>query len=229
MNKRAVRILGLAMALAAAPAVAQGIVVDRGQFVITVEGRITGNEDFVIRRAGLGREQMIARGVVVLDVGGRKQEIRPLLSATPTVGVANSYEVTVTGPGALDLRLWRAGRRYRATIRSEIGEEDREFQARSDTRVLEQGVAHHYFFLRNQREGQSAHVLDPRTRRQLTLVAGPRIDEEIQVGPNIVAARRVEFASGNDRRIVWYDRQGRVLRVEVPATGYLAERTDLVG
>jgi hypothetical protein len=129
----------------------------------------------------------------------------------------------------MDLRLWRAGRRYRATISSEIGEEDREFQARSDTRVLEQGVAHHYFFLRNLREGGAAHVLEPRSRRQLTLVAGPRVDEEIQVGPNIVAARRVEFASGADRRIVWYDRQGRVLRLEIPATGYLAERTDLIG
>ena len=129
----------------------------------------------------------------------------------------------------MDLSLWRAGRRYRATISSEIGKEDREFQARSDTRVLELGVAHHYFFLRNQREGQSAHVLEPRTQRQLTLVAGRRTDEDIQVGPNIVSARRVEFGSGNDRRIVWYDRQGRVLRLEVPATGYLAERSDLVG
>ena len=95
--------------------------------------------------------------------------------------------------------------------------------------MLELGVAHHYFFLRNLREGGAAHVLEPRSRRQLTLVAGPRIDEEIQVGPNIVAARRVEFSSGADRRIVWYDRQGRVLRLEVPATAYVAERTDLIG
>ena len=214
----------------AAPAAAQGTVVDRGQFVITVDGRIAGSEDFVIRRAGLGRgDAIFVNGVVLLDVGGREQEVRSLLRASPPEGAAASYQVTVTGPGAMELRLARAGRRYIATISSEIGEERREFQAQPETRVLEQGVAHHYYFLRDLRDGRSAHVLEPRSRRQVSLVAGPRVDEEIQVGRNVVQARRVEFTSGSDRRIVWYDRQGRVLRVEIPAIGYMAERTDLVG
>ena len=230
MNARSAWILGLSMGLLTAPAASQGIVVDRGQFVITVDGRIAGNEDFVIRRAGFGRgDAVFANGVVLLDVGGREREVRPLLRVTPPDGIAESYQVTVTGPGAMELRLVRAGRRYIATISSEIGEEDREFQARSETRVLELGVAHHYYFLRDLRDGRTAHVLEPRGRRQVDLVAGPRVEEEIEVGRNVVQARRVEFASGSDRRIVWYDRQGRVLRVEIPAIGYTAERTDLVG
>ena len=230
MNARSAWFLGLSMGLSAAPATTQGIVVDRGQFVITVDGRIAGNEEFVIRRAGLGRGNAVfANGVVLLDVGGREQEVRPLLRATTPEGIAASYQVTVTGPDAMELRLVRAGGRYIATISSEIGEEDREFQARPETRVLEQGVAHHYYFLRDLRSGLTAHVLVPRSRRQVNLVVGPRVDEEIQVGRNVVQSRRVEFTSGSDRRIVWYDRQGRVLRVEIPAMGYMAERSDMVG
>lgn len=214
----------------AGPAAAQGVVVDQGQFEITIDGRVVGTEDFVIRRAGLGRENAVfANGVVTLDMDGLRQEIRPLLSATPPEGIAAGYQVKVTGPGEMELRLNKAGRRYVARITSEIGDEEREFPARATTHILERGVAHHYYFLRDLREGRSAHVLEPRSRQQLNLVAGPRVDEEIQVGRNIVQARRVEFSEVDDVRTVWYDRQGRVLRVEVPATGFMAERTDVVG
>ncbi len=206
---------------------AQGVVVDQGQFSVQLRGRAMGTEDFVIRRAGRGREDAIfANGTVSL----RDQEVRPLLRATPPAGEASSYQVTVTGRQAIDIRLARDGRRYVATLRSSVGAEDREFQARAETRVVELGVAHHYHFLRTSRTGRPIPVLEPRSRRLLTLTAGQATDEELRLGPNVVSARRVEFTSdGDDHRIVWYDRQGRVLRVEVPASGYVAERTDLVG
>jgi hypothetical protein len=38
----------------------------------------------------------------------------------------------------------------------------------------------------------------------------------------------VDFTSGEERHAVWFDRLGRVLRVEVPARGYVAERVDLL-
>jgi hypothetical protein len=223
-------VLGLAAASVVDSASGQGIVIDQGRFDVTVDGQRVGSEEFVIRRAGLGREDAVfANGTVRLSVGDGQQVIRPLLQAMPPDGVAAAYQVAVGGPGEMELRLQRAGRRYVATIRSAIGEEDREFQAHTDTRVLEEDVAHHYYFLRDLRAGRSAHVLEPRTRRQVELVAGPRTEEEIRVGRNVVQARRVELAAGDDRRIVWYDRQGRVLRVEVPTTGYVAERSDPVG
>lgn len=230
MWKIAPAALLLWLAPAAAPAAAQGIVVDQGQFTVSVRGRRVGTEDFVIRRAGLGVENAIfASGVVKLQTEGGAQEIHPLLSATPPDGTADSYQVRVVGPGQMELRLNKSGRRYVARISSAIGDEDREFPARDDTRILEQGVAHQYYFLRDLREGRRTHVLEPRTRRQLDLMAGPRVDEEIHVGLNVVQARRLDLSDGEDRRIVWYDRQGRVLRVEVPGSGYVAERTDIVG
>ncbi len=230
VTSRSLTVLALLVPALAGPASGQGIVVDQGEFRVTIAGRAAGSEDFVIRRAALGRDNTVfANGAVTLTVDGAQQEIRPLLRALPLDGTAESYQVRVTGPGAMELRMNRSGRRYVARASSEVGDEDREFAARAETRVLEQDVAHHYYFVRDVREGRIANAIEPRSRRQITLTAGPWVDEQIPIGRNVVTARRVEFADGEDRRIVWYDRQGRVVRVEIPATGYVAERTDLVG
>lgn len=229
MSKRLALLVALSVSAPALPLAAQGVVVDQGQFAVTLGGRAAGMEDFVIRRASGREDAIFANGTARLDAAGGRQEIRSLLQAAPPDGTAVGYQVSVTGADAMELRLQRSGRRYVASIRSSIGDEDREFQALADTRIVERGLAHHYYFLRDVREGRAAHVLEPRSRRQVELVAGARSDEEIRVGANVVEARRVEFAAGDDRRIVWYDRQGRVLRVEIPAEGYVAVRSDIVG
>lgn len=231
MLERIAGILALLVVGAAAPALAQGVVVDQGQFAIRVDGQAVGTEDFVIRRASLGlNAAFFANGVVRLTTPDATSEVRPLLRADPPDGQAESYQVQVTGDGAMELRLAKSGRRYVATIRSAIGAEDREFQARPDTRVLDLDVAHHHYFLRDLRVDRTAPVLEPRSRGQYTLTATGRVDVELRMGPNVVQARRVEFvADGDADRTVWYDRQGRVLRVEIPSLSYVAERTDLVG
>lgn len=224
-------VLGALVGGSAAPLLAQGVVIDQGQFAIRIDGQSAGTEDFVIRRASLGLgAAFFANGVVSLSGAGEASEVRPLLRATPPDGQAESYQVVVTGGGAMELRLARSGRRYVATIRSAVGDEDREFQARPETRILDLGVAHHHYFVRDVREDRSFHVVEPRSRSQYTLTATSRTEEELRVGPNLIQARRVDFSSDEgDDRTVWYDRQGRVVRVEIPARRYVAERTDLVG
>lgn len=219
------------MALGFGSSAAQGVVVDQGRFVVRVAEREVGEEEFVIRRAGLGSgDAIFASGVVTRRVGTATQEVRPLLRATPLEGTAESYQVTVSGHEPAEIRLVRSGRRYVATIRTSAGDEDREFQARPDTYVLELDVAHHYYFLRSLREGREGHVLVPRTRAQLTIAAGAAVTEDLRLGLNVVSARKVVFtADDGDTRVVWFDRQGRVLRVEIPAQRYVAERLDLVG
>ncbi|MND06007.1 hypothetical protein D3C83_271320 [compost metagenome] len=67
----------------------------------------------------------------------------------------------------------------------------------------------------------------PRSRTRLELTAGAPANVELRMGSTVLAARRVEFSAGDDRRTVWFDQLGRVLRVEIPRTGYVAERTDV--
>jgi hypothetical protein len=53
-------------------------------------------------------------------------------------------------------------------------------------------------------------------------------EEEIRVGGILVQnARRFHLAGGEHPRDVWFDDQGRVLRLEVPSLGYVAERESL--
>lgn len=212
-----------------APLAAQGVLVDQGRFDVRIGGRSVGTEDFTIRRAGLGRDDaLFANATVTLRVSGSVQEIRPLLRAAPPDGAAVEYQVQVSGTDALDLRLRRSGRRFTAVIRSAAGEEQREFPADAETRVLDADVAHQYYFLRDAREGSRTPVLEPRTRSRTELVASAPVDEELRSAQTVVSARRVDFSAGGDRRSVWFDRLGRVLRVEVPARGYVAERVDLM-
>jgi hypothetical protein len=215
---------------------AQGVVVDEGTFAISLNGRAAGTEEFTIRRAGLGSEEVVfASATVELRRDGESQQVRSLLRATPLEGLPKCegaepcYQVDVEGADAMSLRLGLSGRRYVARIVDAVGEEIREFPAAPGTRILELDVAHLYYFLRDVREGTATPVLVPRDRSRAMLTPGSPTDEEIQLGPTLVQARRVDFTSGDDRRTVWFDRLGRVLRVAIPRLGYLAERTDLVG
>jgi len=222
---------GCVAAALAGPGVvpAQGVVVDQGRFAVSLGGRGAGTEEFTIRRAGLeGAAAIFASATVSLTRGGDSQRIEPLLRALPPDGIATQYQVRVMGAEPLDLRLRLAQRRYVAAIQSPVGEEQREFPAAPDTRVLDVDVAHHYYFLRDLREGSTIPVIEPRIRSYVTLTVGATIEEELRVGQTVVAARRVEFSAGEDRRIVWFDRIGRVLRVEIPDRAYVAERIDLL-
>jgi len=220
----------LLLPLSVAPLLAQGIVVDEGRFRILQGGRNVGSEDFAIRRAGVGRDDaMFANGVVTLGTAGDRQEITPLLRATPPDGRVAGYQVRVVGRDAVDFQLSQVGNRYVAVARSPAGDEDREFPMRETTRILDRDIAHHYYFLRDVRQGDRIHVIEPRSRLHTTLDVVRRIDEEIIVSGRTVQARRLDLGSGDQARTVWYDRLGRVVRVEIPAAGYVAERVDLVG
>lgn len=230
----ALRLLALSIALAvsfpAGTAHAQGIVVDEGSFRIVLAGREVGTESFSIRRAGIGRDDaLFANGTIELGSSVDREEIDPLLRAIPPDGVVAGYQVRVRGRNALEFQLTQVGNRYVSFARSPLGDEEREYPARSTTRILERDVAHHYYFLRDAREGDRLHVIEPRSRTQTTLTIERRTDDQILLDGRPTEARRVEMSVDDQTRTVWYDRLGRVLRVEIPALGYVAVRTDLVG
>jgi hypothetical protein len=214
----------------AAPAAAQSVVVDEGTFALRLNGVPAGTETFTIRRAGIGGEAtVIAQAVIHLDGDGGTTELRPLLRTLLPGGDVSDYQLKVSGVEASELSLRLDGPRYAARFRTERGEEEREFLARPGTHLLEAGVAHQYYFLKDVDGGVRVPILEPRNRAQAMLVASAPTQEEIRVGTVRVSARRVTFSAGDDVRTVWFDAQGRVLRVEIPALGYLAQRSDLVG
>jgi hypothetical protein len=232
MAARPLFALALAVSALAQPGrgAAQSVVVDEGTFAVSLRGAPAGTEQFAIRRAGVGDDAIvIANAVILLDRGAGPMELRPLLEVTPLDDASVNYQLKVSGSETSELSVRVAGRRYVARIRTDAGEEEREFLARPGTRIVEEGVAHQYYFLRGVREGSTTPVIEPRTRRQVQLTASAAADEEITLGATTVRARKLTLTAGDDVRHVWFDAQGRVLRVEIPAQGYVAERQDLVG
>jgi hypothetical protein len=216
--------------LAAAPAHAQSVVVDDGTFSLTLQGRPAGTESFTIRRAGLGDDAtIIAHGVVQLDLAEGRRELRPMLQAIPPEGVATGYQLKISGLESTQVNMTLAGRRYVSVLRSERGEEEREFLAREGTRVLEPWVAHHYWFLRDVREGERVWIIEPRDRRQRELRVTGVLDDAVTVAGSRVPARRVTLEVDGEARRAWFDAQGHVLRLEIPERDYAAQRQDLPG
>jgi hypothetical protein len=225
--------LSLAALLATAMPLAiggQSVVVDEGTFAVTIAGQSAGSESFTIRRAGIGSDAVVvANAVVRIDTAEGVTELRSLLETLLPDGAASKYQLKMTGAEVSEVTLALAGRRFVSLIRTQRGEEEREFLARPETRIVEEGVAHQYYFLGSVREGSAAPVLEPRTRRQIRLVASAWVDQVLDLGATQVPAWRVVFTAGEEERIVWFDRQGRVLRLEIPSRSFVAERTDLVG
>lgn len=220
----------LVWAMSAPAAVAQSVVVDQGTFAILIDGEEMGSEEFSIRRAGLlNNAAFIASGVVSLRHADGVSELRPVLRARAPVGATDGYQLKVTGPSPLEVTMNVAGPRFVSRFQSTRGREEREFRARPETRILDSGIAHHYYFLRALREGDTAPIISPQLRLEGLLRVSAVVDEELQVGKNLVQARRVTFEREGYEQTVWFDRQGRVIRVEIPSEGYVAVRRDLVG
>jgi len=94
---------------------------------------------------------------------------------------------------------------------------------------VEQWVAHQYHFLGDLDDGEEAWVIEPRTRRQMALTRTGTEGVTVQVGSSPIAAQRATFRAGDEERTVWFDDQGRVLRLAIPALSYEARRENPPG
>lgn len=218
--------LGGAVAVAVlaliAPEGARGQLVDRGTFLLYVDGAEAGTEEFTIRREGSGDARVtLARGTVDLRDG---RTVTTLLRLMGTAMTLNEYSAFVTGADTLAVRVVRAGNRLRTRTEASRGEEERAYRARSSSVVFDEGVAHHYFVLGALRDGATVHMLAPLAEREeaaARLVTG---SETIQLGGERVATTRIRFGSGEGAGTAWFDGSGRLVRVHLEGRGFLAER-----
>jgi hypothetical protein len=210
------------------PVSAQYRSVDEAALRISVNGEVVGREEFSIRQAGAGdQSQFILRGTIHMDLPEGRIELAPVMAMGSGDQGESTYQIKVTGSETTEIGVQIAGGRYMAKVTSALGEALREFRAGPGSVILDEGVAHHYFLLSRFLEGASGvslTVLIPREGRQvrmsLTLVG----EDQVPVGMRHLDARHFRLDGGEHARDIWFDEQGRILRVEIPSTGYLAER-----
>ncbi len=210
---------------------AQNVTLDEGTFIVSMADGATGTETFTIRQAGGGPDaRVIAQARIQWSLPSGERSVVPLLEARG--GGLFAYQVEVSGDTRQEIYLRAEGRRFVANVRSDAGEQQREYRARPGSVLLEQGVAHQYFVPARGILAVLAADLELGPIPVLTPLAGSldRFDlvlgdvRTVEIGGQAFEAHHLVLVNGEDRREVWFDDEGRVLRVEVPSLGYVAER-----
>jgi hypothetical protein len=221
---------GLTALVVSAPATAQTVQLDEGTFRLLVGGREVGVETFSIRRNGEGADAVvIAQGRVVLNDNGGSEVIANVQVAGAGLRPV-AYDLELRGADARRIRGSVTGSRASARTLSPTGETMREYLVTDGAVILDDGVAHHYYFIAQRAAAGATRtpIMVPRESRQLVATMTMGGEESVSAGGTTTRGRRLTVEpAGGDTRHVWIDAQGRVLRVEVPGRNYTAVRTTL--
>lgn len=207
---------------------AQTATLDEGSFRLLVDGREVGTETFSIRKSGEGdRAVVIAQGRVVLAADGGEQVVSSLQLSGSALRPA-AYDLQVQGGDAERIAGRVVGGRFSARIVRPSGEQMREYLVSDGAVIADEGVAHHYFFLAQRvgMEGGRVPLVIPRSSRQVWANVSVTDGQSVQIGGRSLPARRLDVQpQGGAAAQVWVDSQNRVLRVAIPSSSFVAERT----
>jgi hypothetical protein len=187
-----------------------------------------GTEQFSIRQAGTGAaSEFIASGQVSLRLSTGGLELTPRLRARGLQADPASYQVDVGGDAPRRIVGNIADGRFSARIVTAAGEQLREYVASAGALVLDEGIAHHYFFLAQRLRSGRVPIIIPREGRQVVATVSNRGEERVEIGGTQVAGYHlVVQPAGSGPHHVWVDDLNRVLKVEIPDRQYLAVRTE---
>lgn len=224
--------IGLVLTLALPGLVwGQNVSVDEGAFRIRMGNQVVGREEFSIRRVGRGQEaRLILRGSVGMDLPEGRLRLAPAMEATGEDMTVTAYQLKMSGTRESEIYVTRSGRRYMAKVLSTEGEEVREFRAGPGSVLMDPNIAHQHHLLLpflNGPEQISLTILSPENGEQTRMTLSEMGEEEVHVGTELIQGRHFRLDGEAPSRDIWFDEQGRVLRVAIPSTGYLAERESL--
>ena len=216
-------------ALSASPLAAQAGSVDQGTFRVYVEGNEVGTEQFTITQAGSGGAAVtLASGTVDLRLPTGSLRLQPRLRAQGVAADPVQYQVDVSGDSPQRIIGSIASGRVSARIVTSTGEQLREYVASTGAVVLDDAVAHHFWFLAQRMHSGRVPVIVPRESRQVMATVTDRGEETVQVaGQNVRLFHLVVQPQGGAQADVWVDALNRVLRVDIPARQYRAVRTEI--
>lgn len=202
---------------------------DAGTFRIEVNGRPVGTEEFTIRQTGVGNSaEFVATGHVQVLLPTGTLDLTPRLRSSGFQADPVAYEVVVGGDSPRRIVGTVGSGRFSARIVTPAGEQLREYVASSGVTILDEGVAHHYYFLARRTRSGTVPILIPRESRQVMAQVTDRGEEQMTInGTTVSLYHLVVTPEGGDERHVWVDTLGRVIRVEIPDRDYLAVRTEI--
>jgi len=208
---------------------AQSNAEDEGTFEILVNGRPVGTEEFTIRQTGVGSTaEFIATGRVQVLLSSGSLDLSSRLRAAGFQAEPVAYEAAIINEAPRRIIGSIGGGRFSAKIVTPSGEQLREYLAGEGATILDEGVAHHYYFLARKMRSGRVPILIPRENRQVMATVTDLGESEMNLrGATVSLYHLSVLPDGGDERQVWTDALGRVIRVEIPGRGYVAVRTEL--
>ncbi|HET6230541.1 MAG TPA: hypothetical protein VFE05_10775, partial [Longimicrobiaceae bacterium] len=154
---------------------------DAGTFRIWVGGQPVGTEEFSIRSTGSGSGgQVVASGRVNLRLPTGTLELAPRLRATGIQSDPVAYEVEIGGDSPRRIVGTVGNGRFSEKTVTASGEQLHEYVASAGAVVLDEGVAHHYYFIAQRGPGRIP-VLIPRENRQALATVTNRGEESVEI------------------------------------------------
>jgi len=226
IRNRVLSLIVPALMLAGSAAAQQ---VDQGTFRVYVGDREVGTETFTITQTGSGAVAVtMASGRVELRLAEGSLSLAPRLRAQGVGADPVQYQVDVSGDAPQRIVGTISGGRVSQKVVTGAGEQLREYVASSGAVVLDEGVAHHYYFLAQRTHAGRVPVIVPRENRQVIATVTNRGEEPVTIGGRTARLfHLVVQPQGGAATDVWVDDLNRVIRVEVPARQYRAVRDAL--
>ncbi|HEX8431060.1 MAG TPA: hypothetical protein VF625_07220 [Longimicrobium sp.] len=227
LRRALLRAAVIAASFLAAPLAAQPGAGDAGTFRVYVQDREVGTEEFTIRRRGSGdAAEYTATGRVSLRLPTGTLELTPRLRARGLAADPANYQVDIGGDSPRTIVGTLGSGRFSARIVTTSGEQLREYVASAGALVLDEGIAHHYFFLAQRLRTGTVPIIVPRENRQLLATVSFRGEERMEIGgAQATLYHLVVRPAGGGEQHVWVDALNRVMRVDIPDRGYRAVRT----
>jgi hypothetical protein len=218
-----IRLVAIALLLAAIRLPAQGRPIDEGTLILTRAGAPVGTETF--RVVAVGNETAGQMKLTGQRSVGEQRTSTSLL--TDSLGTPASYALSVKdgrtevfqltaqgAPGRL-ASIWRDQQR---------NESMKEFVVTPGTTViLDDDLCQHFALVGLHRRSGQLKIIVPRTGREFSETLAPAGMESIEVGGRAVTATKYGLGAG---RQFWIDAAGRLLRVVLP-NGITATREEL--
>ena len=202
---------------------------DVGTFTLLREGARVGREQFSLRHVG-SPEGVAFELRAESAIGLRRLATR---LETDSAGTPLRYSAEVRSGTDVVLRLGgqRVRGRFATLARTDRGEAAREYLLPAGTVVLEVEAFHQAALLLSRGDGRTdfrAMALAPmeNREREIRVTRESESDSVTVAGIRLPASRWIIDDSTN-RRVLWTDRDGRLLRVTVPALGLEAIRDDV--
>jgi hypothetical protein len=199
-------------------------VLDEGTLMVSRNGAPIGRESFrIIRAAGAGGQVYQSNSSTALGTRRITSQL-----GTDSTGLPVSYESYVFDANVQTEHVSGRGRpgRFSVLVRTRTGESAREYVLTNGALLVDEAVFHHYYFLALAGGHQRFNVIEARSQRQTDFGFAERGSEVLEIGGRKIESRHLALTADASSLDVWVDRQGRLLKVSIPADGLVALRDD---